>query len=616
MQLQVVNSPFNEEQTELLNRLLPTLTQQQKIWLGGYLAAAPSTGTEEPESTTLQHALQAEVSTEQQAPIETREITILYGTDTGNSQGLAEELFQKLEQQDFKVSVSSMDDFKPKSIKKVEDLLIVTSTDGDGDPPDNAISFHEFLHSKKAPKLDDLRFSVLALGDTSYEFFCQTGKDFDKRLEELGGERIYPRVDCDLDFEEPAAEWLEGVIAKLNESKGASQPGEVAASASQAGAPTDQPNYSKKNPFHAEIIETINLNGRGSNKETYHLELDLEGSNLDYEPGDSLGIIPQNDPTLVDKLLEETGWNPDESVPINKEGDLLSLREALISTFEITTLTKPLLEKLSELTTNEELKQLLESVDRDAINGYLEGRDLLDVYRDFGPWKVTAQEFINVLRKMPVRLYSIASSAQANPDEVHLTIGKVEYEAHGRERKGVCSGQIAERVEVGDTLPVFVQKNQSFRLPENPETPVIMIGAGTGIAPYRSFLEEREELDAEGDTWLFFGDQHFMTDFLYQTDWQQWMKDGVLTKMDVAFSRDTEEKIYVQHRMLAKSKELYQWLEKGAHVYVCGDEKHMAKDVQQALLSIIEKEGNMSVEEAENYLATMRKEKRYQRDVY
>ncbi|MDC3417605.1 assimilatory sulfite reductase (NADPH) flavoprotein subunit [Aquibacillus salsiterrae] len=616
MQLQVKNSPFSQEQVELLNQLLPTLTENQKIWLSGFLSI-PVQLTDGQQIITpdnsLQDALEQESESKQEAQVETREITILYGTDTGNSQALAEEYFEKLKIDNFKVSVSVMDDFKPKSIKNVQDLLIITSTDGDGDPPDNAISFHEFLHSKRAPKLEGVRYSVLALGDSSYEFFCQTGIDFDQRLEELGAERLYPRMDCDLDFEEPAQEWFKGVLSKLNESK--SGPASREATLKQAEVFTDQPKYSKKNPFKAEILEAINLNGRGSNKETIHLELDLEGSNLSFEPGDSLGIIPENNPDLVRELIEEMGWNPDESVPINKEGDLLSLREALTSHFEITTLTKPLLEKAAGLTTDEKLRALIAS-DRDEINAYLEGRDLLDLVRDFGPWKVTAQDFIQILRKLPSRLYSIASSLKANPDEVHLTVGTVRYLAHGRERIGVCSGQIAERTKVGEYLLVYVQKNDSFRPPENPETPVIMIGAGTGVAPYRSFLEEREELEAQGESWLFFGDQHFTTDFLYQTEWQKWLQDGVLTKMDVAFSRDTEKKIYVQHRMLEKSKELYQWLEKGAYVYVCGDEKHMAKDVHETLLTIIEQEGNKTREEAEALITDMRKAKRYQRDVY
>ncbi|MCW0120142.1 assimilatory sulfite reductase (NADPH) flavoprotein subunit [Bacillus subtilis] len=605
MQLQVMNSPFNQEQAELLNRLLPTLTESQKIWLSGYLSAQSVSAQE------AAGAPAAAVSAEAPAPAVSKEVTVLYGSQTGNAQGLAENAGKQLEQSGFQVTVSSMSDFKPNQLKKVNNLLIVVSTHGEGEPPDNALSFHEFLHGRRAPKLEDLRFSVLALGDSSYEFFCQTGKEFDQRLEELGGKRISPRVDCDLDYDEPAAEWLEGVLKGLNEAGGGS-----AAPAPAAASQTGESSYSRTNPFRAEVLENLNLNGRGSNKETRHVELSLEGSGLTYEPGDSLGVYPENDPELVELLLKEMNWDPEEIVTLNKQGDVRPLKVALISHYEITVLTKPLLEQAAQLTGNDELRELLAPGNEENVKAYIEGRDLLDLVRDYGPFSVSAQEFVSILRKMPARLYSIASSLSANPDEVHLTIGAVRYDAHGRERKGVCSILCAERLQPGDTLPVYVQHNQNFKLPKDPETPIIMVGPGTGVAPFRSFMQEREETGAEGKAWMFFGDQHFVTDFLYQTEWQNWLKDGVLTKMDVAFSRDTEEKVYVQHRMLEHSAELFEWLQEGAAVYICGDEKHMAHDVHNTLLEIIEKEGNMSREEAEAYLADMQQQKRYQRDVY
>ena len=605
MQLQVMNSPFNQEQAELLNRLLPTLTESQKIWLSGYLSAQSVSAQE------AAGAPAAAVSAEAPAPAVSKEVTVLYGSQTGNAQGLAENAGKQLEQSGFQVTVSSMSDFKPNQLKKVTNLLIVVSTHGEGEPPDNALSFHEFLHGRRAPKLEDLRFSVLALGDSSYEFFCQTGKEFDQRLEELGGKRISPRVDCDLDYDEPAAEWLEGVLKGLNEAGGGS-----AAPAPAAASQTGESSYSRTNPFRAEVLENLNLNGRGSNKETRHVELSLEGSGLTYEPGDSLGVYPENDPELVELLLKEMNWDPEEIVTLNKQGDVRPLKEALISHYEITVLTKPLLEQAAQLTGNDELRELLAPGNEENVKAYIEGRDLLDLVRDYGPFSVSAQEFVSILRKMPARLYSIASSLSANPDEVHLTIGAVRYDAHGRERKGVCSILCAERLQPGDTLPVYVQHNQNFKLPKDPETPIIMVGPGTGVAPFRSFMQEREETGAEGKAWMFFGDQRFVTDFLYQTEWQNWLKDGVLTKMDVAFSRDTEEKVYVQHRMLEHSAELFEWLQEGAAVYICGDEKHMAHDVHNTLLEIIEKEGNMSREEAEAYLADMQQQKRYQRDVY
>jgi sulfite reductase (NADPH) flavoprotein alpha-component len=611
LQLQVINSPFNQEQAELLNRLLPTLTESQKIWLSGYLAAAqPAIQAVSALGTLEAHV--AEVPTANAGPTVSKEVTILYGSQTGNAQKLAGKAGKTLEAQGFQVTVSSMSDFKPNNLKKVQNLLIVASTHGEGEPPDNALSFHEFLHGKRAPKLDDLRFSVLSLGDSSYEFFCQTGKEFDQRLEQLGGTRLYPRVDCDLDFEEPASKWIEGVLGSLSEAKGESV---ALATAAATQAQATESVYSRTNPFHAEVLENLNLNGRGSNKETRHLEISLEGSGLTYEPGDSLGIYPQNDPDLVDQLLEETKWNPEEAVTVNKEGDVRPLREALLSHFEITVLTKPFLEQAAKLSGNEALRELTLPENKEKLKEYAAGRDVLDLIRDFGPWNASAPEFVSILRKLPPRLYSIASSLSANPDEVHLTIGAVRYDAHGRERKGVCSILCAERLQSGDTLPIYIQRSH-FRLPENPSTPIIMVGPGTGVAPFRAFMQEREEAGAEGKSWMFFGDQHFVTDFLYQTEWQKWLKDGVLTKMDVAFSRDTAEKVYVQHRMLEHSKELFAWLQEGAAFYVCGDKQNMARDVHNALLEIIEKEGGMSREEAEAYLADMKKQKRYQRDVY
>ncbi|MBM4763289.1 assimilatory sulfite reductase (NADPH) flavoprotein subunit [Bacillus sp. B15-48] len=611
MQLQVLNSPFNQEQAELLNRLLPTLTESQKVWLSGFLAASQTSSQATAVNGT--GVTQSEVSPVAAAQIVSKDVTILYGSQTGNAQGLAKKTGKTLEEKEFNVTISSMSDFKPNNLKKIDHLLIIVSTHGEGDPPDTALSFYEFLHSKRAPKLTDLQFSVLSLGDSSYEFFCQTGKDFDQRLEDLGATRLYPRFDCDLDFEEPATEWLEGVLANLNE---AAQGASVESLPQQTGSQAVETIYSRTNPFKAEVFENINLNGRGSNKETRHLELSLEGSGLTYNPGDSLGVYPENDANLVDLLLNELNWSPEQTVTINKQGDIRSLKEAFTSYYEVTVLTKPLLQKIAELSDNEDVKKLVTPENEAKLKEYLEGRDLLDFIRDYGSWGQSAQEFVSVLRKMPARLYSIASSLSANPDEVHLTIGTVRYEAHGRERKGVASTLCAERLQPGDALPIFVQQNDNFTLPENSAAPIIMVGPGTGVAPFRAFMQEREEIGAEGKSWMFFGDQHFVTDFLYQTEWQKWLKDGVLTKMDVAFSRDGSEKVYVQHRMHEQSRELFEWLQDGAYFYVCGDEKNMAHDVHNTLIEIIEKEGKLSREQAEKYLADLQQQKRYQRDVY
>lgn len=604
MALQVSNSPFSEEQVELLNRLLPSITETQQCWLSGYLtaissASVPSGGVAVLERPAIE------------VPTAVKEITILYGSQTGNGQGIAEQATAKLKEQSFDVTIQSMNDFKPNNLKKIENLLLVVSTHGEGDPPDTALPFFEFLHGKRAPKLDHLHYSVLALGDSSYEFFCKTGADFDQKLSDLGAVQLAPRVDCDLDYDEPAAQWLAAVEVSLE-----IQTGGQSAAASVEVETTSSTQYSRTNPFKAEVLENINLNGRGSNKETRHLEISLEGSGLTYEPGDSVGIFPTNNPDLIDEIIKLGNWNAEESVEINSQGERRALRIALLNHLEITVVTKPLLEKLSNYSRSEELKRILKKENADELRAYVDGRDLLDAMTDFGPVEASEQQLVGILRKLPARLYSIASSLEANPEEVHLTIGVVRYEAHGRDRQGVCSIQCAENLEPGDTLPIYIHKNDNFRLPANSETPIIMIGPGTGIAPFRSFIEERSETGAEGKSWLFFGDQHYVTDFYYQTEWQNYVKDGALTRLDVAFSRDTDEKVYVQHRMKQASQELYQWIEEGAVIYVCGDEQNMAKDVHATLLKILQQEGGKSLEEAEAFITQLVQEKRYQRDVY
>ncbi|WP_442596662.1 sulfite reductase subunit alpha [Neobacillus sp. D3-1R] len=376
------------------------------------------------------------------------------------------------------------------------------------------------------------------------------------------------------------------------------------------------PTYSRTNPFQAKILKNVNLNGEGSSKETRHIELSLEGSGLSYVPGDALGIMPSNDPELVDAILEEMDWDGIVAVTVGKGDEVLPLREALTNYFEITLLTKKILQGAAAFTENEELQRLLLVENAAEVKEYCNGRDLLDMLREFGPWKMTPQEFVTLLRKMTARLYSIASSIAANPGEVHLTIGAVRYTAHDRERKGVCSVQCAERVTEGDTLPVFVQANKHFHLPETHDTDIIMVGPGTGIAPFRSFIQERAVNKATGQAWLFFGDQHEACDFLYRDELEKYQQDGVLTKLDTAFSRDGDRKVYVQHKMLEHGKELYEWLEKGAYFFVCGDKEHMAKDVNEALITIIEKEGGLSREDAEAHLKDLQKQGRYLRDVY
>ncbi|MFE5323252.1 sulfite reductase subunit alpha [Paenibacillus sp. NPDC056579] len=372
--------------------------------------------------------------------------------------------------------------------------------------------------------------------------------------------------------------------------------------------------FSRTNPFQAKVLKNVNLNGEGSSKETRHIELSLQGSGLSYVPGDCLGIIPENDPELVALIIEVMKWDAETPVVINKQNETLPLKEALLKHFEITLLSKKIVQQAAELSENEELKQLV--ADAEKLKAYTDGRDVLDLLSDFAPWKASAQDITALLRKLPPRLYSIASSLTANPEEVHLTIGAVRYMAHGRERKGVCSVMCAERLNEGATVPVFVQVNKHFNLPESSETDIIMVGPGTGIAPFRSFIQERAVSKATGKAWLFFGDQHSATDFLYRQELEQYQQAGALTTIDAAFSRDTDQKVYVQHKMQENGQELFAWLERGAYFYVCGDKQNMAKDVHNTLIDIIEKEGQLSREAAEAYLKELQEQGRYQRDVY
>lgn len=609
MNLSVSNSPFDQEQAAQLNQIFQTLTAEQQIWLTGYLTAQQGSVTQTAEAP--QQVAEYVLNNESESQTNNdRHITVVYGSETGNAQSLAEIFADRLVEHNYTVKLTAMDEIKQKEFKKVEDLFVITATHGEGDPPDNALTFHEFIHSRKAPKLENVRFSVLALGDESYEYFCQTGKDFDAKLLELGAERLADRQDCDLDFDDLAEKWMNKNIEILNQSRGHGS----TVTSTETVQSAKEKRYSKSNPYQAEVLENINLNGRGSNKEVRHVELLLDNYGESFEPGDCVVVLPQNEPEIVTLLIETLGWDKDIEIPINDDGDTLPLEKALTEHFEITKLTKPLLQKAAELFGNTELLSQIDNAE--WIQQYVDGRDVIDLLTEFPTSELKPETFYKLLRKLPAREYSIASSYEATPDEVHITVGAVRYEAHERTRKGVCSVQLAERIQPGDTLPIYLKKNPNFKFPFDEETPVIMIGPGTGVAPFRSYMQEREELGLSGNTWLFFGEQHFTTDFLYQTEWQAWLKDETLAKLDLAFSRDTEEKIYVQHRIAQQSELFYEWLQDGAAIYVCGDEKHMAKDVHDTIRSVIEQEGDMSETDAEAYLTQMKQEKRYQRDVY
>ncbi len=607
--IQEHTSPLNAQQAQQLTSLIETLTPMQVTWISGYLSginASAATGEVAAPQQSMP-AAQGDAS---------EPLTILYGSQTGNAEDIAETLRERAEAAGLNATVYDMLDYKPKDLKKEKNVIVCVSTHGEGDPPDNAEELHAFIYGKKAPKLDGLKFSVLAFGDTSYEHFCQTGKDFDAQLEKLGGKRLTDRVDLDVDFDEAAAAWIETVVDKYKDELGGGDTGHptVTAMPSAGGAAASAgETYSRKNPYPAEVLENVVLNGRGSDKEVHHIEMDTEESGLVWEPGDSLGIIPENDPAVVKELIAALGLSPEEQVT-GIDGEV-TLQHALTHQYEITTLTRPLIEKYAVQAQNESLDALLAEDQREVLAEYMHGRFIIDLVEDYPIEGITGQDFVRLLRKLPPRLYSIASSHAANPDEIHLTVAAVRYESVGRARNGVASIQLADRSE-DVQLPIYIDHNKNFKLPDNNDAPIIMIGPGTGVAPFRAFMEEREEREAGGDNWLFFGAQHFLTDFYYQTDWLRWRKEGLLTRMDVAFSRDQEEKVYVQDKIRAAGKDVFDWIERGATVYVCGDANAMAHDVHEALLELIGENANLDAEGAADYLKKLQKEKRYQRDVY
>lgn len=611
-------APFGHEQKVALDALLPTLKPEQASWLAGYFAALAQIAGSAPAAAPLSSPL-APVAAQ---PVPTVPLTVLYGTESGNAEDCAQQLFELAKTEGFKARMIDMGDYNTVELEKEKNVLMVASTWGEGDPPERAVPFHEFLQGDQAPALEGVNFSVCALGDTSYADFCEFGKQLDRRFAQLGANRIADRVDCDVDYEDAFGEWMKKAMSRMVEVTGVrdtpTEPAVAVVDVTEPGAVVQpvQSGYGKKNPFSALLKQRILLNGRGSAKETIHVELSLEGSGITYQPGDVLGVFPTNCPEAVEAVASHAGFRGDEIIE-SGDGEVRSLLEVLERDHDVTNLSANFMKNYAPLVKSSVLNDLLKEENRDALSEYLAGRELRDLFGDFPPPEVLPMEqFLGLLRKIPPRLYSIASSLRAHPDEVHLTVGVVRFEAHGIQRKGVCSSFLADRVEVGETVPVFLHVNKNFHLPEDPDTPIIMVGPGTGIAPFRAFTEERKAVGAKGRSWLFFGEQRFNSDFLYQTEWQQYLKEGSLTRMDVAFSRDTPNKIYVQHRMRERAKDLYAWLEEGAYFYVCGDAGRMAKDVNDALIDIHMTQGDLSREDAEARVKRLQKDKRYQKDVY
>ncbi len=590
--------PLNAE----TGALLDGLDSLQLAWLSGYCwAKAKGVGLPAEGVPALATAVASAA-----APLA---VTVLSVSQTGNAKGVAAQLAERLRQANITVNLVAAKDYKAKKIADEQLLLLISSTQGEGEPPEEGVVLYKLLHGKKAPKLDKLEFAVLGLGDTSYPNFCQAGKDFDRRLEELGATRLLDRVDADLDFADTAAQWIEQVVSAVKQK--AAAPAAVKSAVGSVPEMATESQYHKDNPYLATLLTNQKITARQAEKDVRHLEFDLADSGLTYQPGDALGVWFDNDPALVQEILTALELSGDESV--QAEGKTLPIRTALLSHFELTQNTPVFMKAYAGLAGNPALNELVAKTDE--LTAYVQSTPPVDVLHDF-PAKLSAEQFISLLRPLAPRLYSIASAAAEVGEEVHLSVGVVRFEHAGKPRAGAASSYLAERVPEDGQVRIFIERNENFRLPEDGGKPIIMIGSGTGIAPFRAFVQQRAAQEAEGKNWLIFGNQHFTQDFLYQTEWQQFAKDGFLHRYDFAWSRDQAEKIYVQDKIREKSTALWQWLQDGAYLYVCGDAARMAKDVETALLDVIEQQGGFSRDEAEDYLTELRENRRYQRDVY
>jgi len=536
-------------------------------------------------------------------------LTILYGTHTGHSEDIAYRIFDVAEASGFEAEIFLMEEYSYSEVANAKNVLMILPTHGEGDPPVNSVDMLAYLRSDECPSLTDVNYAVLALGDKIYKSFCKAGVDFDEVMKERGANNILPIVKCDVDYEEDASNWITTVLQVVQEVNGGAG-NEPMAGVTESSDSKDT-SYSRKNPYFARVKRKVRLTGEDSLKDVYHVELDIADSGFTYEPGDNVGVFGNNPVELVKGILDYTGIDGQTEVALKEWS--LPLETALRNRLEINILTSHILASYYELTNIEALGNLL--ADEKKLDAYLYGHDALDMLTDF-PAKITASQLVSVLPELSPRLYSIASSQKVYPDEVHITVVAVRYRNRDRDRKGTCSTFLTDRIEEGSWIPVFIDRNLGFKMPEELDAPMIMVGAGTGVAPYRSFIQQRNGDHINGESWLFFGDQHKKSDFLYREDWEKFRQEGVLTELSLAFSRDQEQKVYVQHRMLEKSKELYDWLQKGAYLYVCGDKTHMARDVHETLKNIVAAEGGLEPEKAEDFLKELKKQKRYQIDVY
>ncbi|NOQ64738.1 MAG: sulfite reductase subunit alpha [Methyloprofundus sp.] len=576
--------------TENTDKDLP-FNEAQQAWLGGFFAGMHS------------HMLQSAGSSDN---ANARTINIFYGSQTGNSEAVALDAVQAAKAHGLNPVLLGMDEIEADSFVNLDYVLIITSTYGEGEMPDNAQSLWDAISADDSISLANMQYAILGLGDTSYDQFCKAAIDWDLRLEKLGAKCLYERIDCDVDFDEAAEAWISNVIPLLSDGSASIT---VDSSDNSSAA-----KYGRKSPFPAKLVVNRTLSSPDSSKEIRHYEISIAGSELSYEAGDALNVIPVNCPELAADIVKAIGCAGDEDEPVH--GELMPLQTALTEHFEIKLPSKELIEEIAKRSGDQELNNLIASGDKDALAKYLWGRDTLDLLLQFPEMQFSAAEFIALLKPLQHRAYSISSSGKAHPDTVHLTIGSVRYNSHGRDHKGVCSTYLADLADENSAVRCFFSPNKVFRVPEDNDLPMIMVGPGTGIAPFRAFLQEREFRKAKGLNWLFFGDRNAATDYIYKDEISAMQSSGILGKLDLAFSRDQEEKIYVQDRMREQGAELFAQLEQGGYFFVCGDAYRMAKDVDKALHDVIATHGNLSAEQAVDYVNQMKKDKRYVRDVY
>ena len=538
-----------------------------------------------------------------------RRVLVLSASQTGNARGVAEFLHAKLKNAGVEAVLSSAGDFKSKTLPDEDIVLLVTSTQGEGEPPEEALPLYKFVFGKKAPDLGKLTFAVLGLGDSSYPNFCQAGKDFDAKFAELGARRLNDLGICDLEFQSAADAWIEAVVPLVAEFAAQTAAASVATPAALQTAGTV---YTKDKPYTATLSVRQKITSRSAERDVEHIEIDLSGSGLHYQAGDALGVLPLNAPALVQEILDLHQLSGEEKIRLSDDLET-DIRTALTESADITQNTPALVQQYAELSGSEELKTT--AADKARLDAYLAATPPVGVFAAY-PHPLDAQTLFQLFRPQTPRLYSIASAQDEVGEEVHLTVGVVRFEHHDNTYTGAASGYLGERLAEGGEVRVFVEPNPNFRLPANGDTPVIMIGAGTGIAPFRAFMQQRAANGDNGKNWLIFGNQRLADDFLYQLEWSDYRKDGILTRADLAWSRQGEHKVYVQHKIAEHAAEVWNWLQQGAHLYVCGDATRMARDVETALIDVIETQGKLSRDDAEDYLNEMREDKRYQRDVY